>query len=158
MRNNLFSSDTIYISSLNNRNDLFKNISIDLIDKNLVKDDFSKNLIKREDNYPTGMDLSPIDKRLPNIAIPHTESIYVNTTRIIPIKLNNQIVFRNMINPEESIDVDFIFLILNNNSDNQVNLLSSIMDFINNTDKDELLDFFKLNNSLDIYNFLNLNF
>ena len=72
--------------------------------------DFLDHLIEREENYPTGLDLTLIDQALPNIAIPHTESEYVNTTRIIPIKLNHPISFNNMIQPKNRVGRFLFFL------------------------------------------------
>ncbi|MDK8252740.1 PTS sugar transporter subunit IIA, partial [Enterococcus faecalis] len=79
--------------------------------KKLVTPDFLTNLLEREHNYPTGLSLTPIDPALPNIAIPHTESTFVRTTRIIPIKLKQSLSFHNMIIPDETLSVSFLFMI-----------------------------------------------
>ena len=46
----------------------------------------------------------------PNIAIPHTESEFVKTCRIVPVKLNHPITFHNMIAPDASFEVRFLFM------------------------------------------------
>ncbi|HDU8551633.1 TPA: PTS sugar transporter subunit IIA, partial [Enterococcus faecalis] len=112
----------------------------------------------REHNYPTGLSLTPIDPALPNIAIPHTESTFVRTTRIIPIKLKQSLSFHNMIIPDETLSVSFLFMILNENGIEQTGLLATIMDFINTTDRSSLLAFFQCEDKEEVYRFLQKNF
>lgn len=114
--------------------------------------------MEREHNYPTGLSLTPIDPELPNIAIPHTESTFVRTTRIIPIKLNQPLSFHNMIIPNETLSVSFLFMILNENGIEQTGLLATIMDFINTTDRSSLLAFFQCEDKEEVYHFLQKNF
>ena len=104
------------------------------------------------------MDLSPVSELLPDIAIPHTESDYVRTTRIIPIKLKQAITFHNMISPSDQISVHFLFMILNENGEAQAGMLADIMDFINSVDKKDLCSFFELEDTEDIYQFLEKHF
>ncbi|MGO3733218.1 MAG: PTS sugar transporter subunit IIA [Vagococcus sp.] len=129
-----------------------------LLNKNLVTMDFLVNLISREKEFPTGMDMSVINPNLPNIAIPHTEVEYVKTCAIIPIKLLKPIKFFNMINPNQELDVSYLFMILNDNPNNQAGMLANIMDFMVKTDAIELQDFFNLTNNKDVCDFLNNNF
>jgi len=114
--------------------------------------------LEREHNYPTGLSLTPIDPALPNIAIPHTESTFVRTTRIIPIKLKQSLSFHNMIIPDETLSVSFLFMILNENGIEQTGLLATIMDFINTTDRSSLLAFFQYEDKEEVYRFLQKNF
>lgn len=138
----LISKDTIFISDAKTSEEVFAEIADKLVGRGLVKPEFLKNIIEREENYPTGMDLTPVDATLPNIAIPHTEVEFVNTRKIVPIKLNNEVEFKNMINPEESLKVKFLFMILNNDPDAQANILSEIMGFVATTDVKDLQTMF----------------
>lgn len=112
-----------------------------------------ENLLERERNYPTGLIFHLFLEILPDIAIPHTESEYVRTTRIIPIKLTHEITFHNMISPSDQLSVRFLFMILNENGEAQAGMLADIMDFINSVDKKELCAFFKLEDTEAIYQF-----
>lgn len=150
----LISKDSIFISEEKNSTDIFKDISKQLFEKGLVKEAFFENIVQREKEYPTGMDLSVIDKDLPNIAIPHTESGFVNTRRIVPIKLTNEVEFNNMINPTETIKVKFLFMILNNDPEGQANILSEIMGFISSSDPSKLKEMFASNSIDAIFNSL----
>lgn len=154
----LFSEDTIYVSEKNSQTAVFEEIYQSLLAKKLVSENFLDNLIEREVNYPTGLDLAPISQELPNIAIPHTESEFVNTTRIVPIKLKKDIPFHNMIQPDEVMNVRFLFMILNQNGEEQSGLLADIMDFINSIEQTELINFFNEEDPKMIYQFLEKNF
>lgn len=134
----LISKDEVFISNGKTSSEVFENVANQLYTAGLVKKDFLDNLIKREREYPTGMDLSVIDKSLSNIAIPHTESGYVNERRIIPIKLNNEVYFNNMINPSEKLPVKFLFMILNNDPEGQANILSEIMGYVSSNPIEDL--------------------
>ncbi|WP_061841275.1 PTS sugar transporter subunit IIA [Tetragenococcus halophilus] len=155
---NLFTKTRIYISNKKKKGDVFTEVYEDLLKQDCVTKDFLENLCEREQNYPTGIDLKPIDSGLPNIAIPHTESQFVKTSGIVPIKLNHPVDFYNMINPEEKIPVSFLFMILNQNGQEQTGLLASIMDFINSCDKNELNAFFQMEDPEQLFNFLKNNF
>lgn len=154
----LFSEDTIYVSEKKSQTAVFEEIYQSLLAKKLVSENFLDNLIEREVNYPTGLDLAPISQELPNIAIPHTESEFVNTTRIVPIKLKKDIPFHNMIQPDEIMNVRFLFMILNQNGEEQSGLLADIMDFINSIEQTELINFFNEEDPKMIYQFLEKNF
>lgn len=96
IKTSIFSLDTTYISNKKTQEEVFEEVYLDLLKKKLVTPDFLTNLLEREHNYPTGLSLTPIDPALPNIAIPHTESTFVRTTRIIPIKLKQSLSFHNI--------------------------------------------------------------
>lgn len=150
----LFFEETIYVSDKTTQKEVFEEVYLNLLNKQLVTENFLESLLERERNYPTGLDLSPVSEILPNIAIPHTESEYVRTTRFIPIKLKNEIIFHNMISPSDQLSIRFLFMILNDNGEAQAGMLADIMDFINSVDKDKLRIFFELEDTEAIYKFL----
>lgn len=151
-----FDENNIYISDAKTREELFRELFEKLSKDDLVTDEFLDMVNEREDNHPTGMDMSLVDENMSNIAIPHTEPSAVKKTRVIPVKLNNNIRFNNMIDPSQSLDVRFIFMILNDQGSNQTNILSDIMDFVTQTSKiDEL---FNMDNTKEIYEFIEKNF
>lgn len=148
----LFNKDLVFVSNAESKDELFKEIYDILRDKDLVKDNFYEMIVERENNYPTGLDMSVVNDNLSNIAIPHTEPSTVNVTKIIPVKLINKLEFANMIDPDRKIEVDFAFIILNNNGGDQTNILSSIMDFVTQTD--DIQAMFDSTDSDYIYNFI----
>ncbi|EUJ31378.1 PTS family fructose/mannitol porter component IIA [Listeria floridensis FSL S10-1187] len=155
---NRFEKDTVYVSKKHTQAEVFEEVYLDLLAKELVTEDFLVHLLEREQQYPTGIDLAVVNPNFPNIAIPHTESEFVKTTRIIPIKLETEIEFKNMIFPDETLSVHFLFMILNGNGMEQTGLLADIMDFINSTAEQDLLAFFNMENTAEIYQFLEKHF
>ncbi|MGO2083246.1 PTS sugar transporter subunit IIA [Vagococcus sp.] len=153
----LLHEDTVFVSDDQSQEEVFKNIGNQLYERGLVTADFVQNILIREREYPTGLDLTPVNPKLKNIAIPHTESKYVKTTRIVPVKLIHPVKFHNMINPEEVLSVSFLFMILNENGSEQSGLLAEIMDFINATGYQELLELFDSIDGHEIYNLINKN-
>ena len=127
----LFSEDLIFIEEANDSNDIFNKIGKKLIEKGLVKESFIQAVIEREKDYPTGLDLSVIDgeSKIPNVAIPHTESEHCNSKKVVVVKLKNEICFNNMISPTDQLKVKFLFMILNNEKGEQSNILANLMDF-----------------------------
>ncbi|GAA3012954.1 PTS sugar transporter subunit IIA [Tetragenococcus solitarius] len=154
----LFTKKRIYISNEKSQEGVFAEIYEDLLRQDCVTEAFLTNLYEREKFYPTGIDLAPVNPKLPNIAIPHTESQFVKTSAIVPIKLNYPVIFYNMINPTEKLKVSFLFMILNQNGAEQTGLLAAIMDFINSCDKDELNTFFHTEDRAELFDFLKNNF
>ncbi|MFT8728215.1 MAG: PTS sugar transporter subunit IIA [Liquorilactobacillus ghanensis] len=154
----LFAKNDIFVSQFSTQKEVFEEISQALLDEGLVKKEFLENLMNREQNFPTGIDLSVVDPELPNVAIPHTEGEFVNIRRVIPIKLLKPIKFFNMIQPDQELEVKFMFMILNNDPDGQANILAQIMNFLTVTPKENLKEFFEMQEPKEIFDFLNDNF
>lgn len=150
----LFDKESVFISDKCRKEDVISEVSAKLQEMGLVKDKFMENVLLREKDYPTGIDLSVIDPELPNIAIPHTEAEFVNVRRVIPVHLNNEMEFKNMINPDQSLKVKFLFMILNDDPEGQSNILAQIMNFVTTTPVNELKTFFKSADTTAIYNYL----
>ncbi|RTX85544.1 PTS sugar transporter subunit IIA, partial [Staphylococcus piscifermentans] len=110
---NLIFENSVFITNASSKEDVFRELARALKANGDVKSEFLEHVLEREKNYPTGMDLSLLDIDYPNIAIPHTETEFVNVTKIIPVKLNHPIDFQNMISPHNTIKVSFLFMILN---------------------------------------------
>ncbi|WP_129044460.1 PTS sugar transporter subunit IIA [Companilactobacillus metriopterae] len=154
----LFYSEEVFISNANSQVEVFEEIYKKLYKEDLVTKEFLANLEEREKNYPTGIDMSVVSTQIPNIAIPHTESEFVKTTMVVPVKLKNEITFNNMIDPSKNFKVKFLFMILNDNPEGQSNILARIMDFMSRTSENELITFFKLEDTESIYKFLTRKF
>lgn len=83
--NSLFLPNAVFVSDSTSVIDIFHEIANQLSAEKMVKKQFLPEIIKREEKYPTGIDLSPINKNLPNIAVPHTEGEFVSTRLIVPV-------------------------------------------------------------------------
>lgn len=147
----LVSLQDVYISSATTSEEVFLEIGDKLYKKGMVKQEFVENLIQRESEYPTGLDLTVINPDYGNIAVPHTEGEFVNTTKVVPIKLKNKVTFHNMIQPKQELDVSLLFLILNNNVEQQTQILADIMDFINSLDEETAMNMFETESVEELY-------
>ena len=78
----------------------------------------------------------------------------MNATKVIPVGLTNKVVFHNMIHPKESLEVSNLFIILNNNPEEQSQILAKIMDFINILDTEEAQALFQASTPLDLYDII----
>lgn len=154
----LFAKDAVYISDSVDRDMVFSDVYRNLLKAGYVKGNFLSHVLEREDLYPTGIDTSPISKKLPNIAIPHTEGEFVNARLIVPVLLKHPIRFNNMVDPQKTLDVSFLFMILNNDPTGQANVLAQIMDFLAHTSVGKLMELFSLDSTKEIYDFLTENF
>ncbi|WEV51441.1 PTS sugar transporter subunit IIA [Lactobacillus sp. ESL0731] len=156
--NNLFSPDAVFVSEAESSTAVFKEVSHKLFEEKCVKDCFFKEITERESSYPTGIDTSPISKELPNIAVPHTEGEFVNTRLIVPVGLKTPVCFKNMIAPDQDLQVKFLFMILNNDPEGQANILAQIMDFLRLTPVPKLQKLFNFTSTDKIYQFMSENF
>lgn len=148
----LFSEDLVFIENAKTQEEIFTTIGKRLLDRGIVNEGFTKAIMEREENYPTGLDLSPVSDEIPSAAIPHTEVEYCNSKHVVFVKLNNEIKFKNMISPDNEILVKYLFMIINNDADNQTNVLSGLMSFMTNVERMKKLE--TLTNEKEIYEFL----
>lgn len=158
MKKELFAADAVFVCDENNQYETIKKVYEQLRDLDYVKGDFLSNIIKRENDFPTGIDTSNLDKDLPNIALPHTEGKFVNTTLIVPVKLARSITFHNMVRPSEKLPVSFLFMLLDDSSDGQARLQAKVVDFLAHTQGRQLSTLFNLNSPEAIYEFLKQRF
>lgn len=128
----LFDLDLIYIKDFKDKESAFSNIANTLLERGLVNDEYLNALKEREKEFPTGIDLSVLGADLPNVAIPHTESNYCKDTKVILVKLKNEIDFRNMMDPSKELKVGYLFMILNESGGEQANILANLMEFVTN--------------------------
>ena len=77
---------------------------------------------------------------------------------IVPVSLTTPVVFHNMINPEQPLEVKFLFMLLDNDPDGQAELLASVMDFLADTPANELREVFNFTDPHAIYAFLKQKF
>ncbi|WP_182200225.1 PTS sugar transporter subunit IIA [Paraliobacillus salinarum] len=149
---NLYQKDLILSSNATTQEEVFSEISQILLEKGIVKDSFKDAIVERELNYPTGLDLSPVAEGLPNVAIPHTETEHCDAKVVVFVKLTNPIVFHSMIAPDNELNVNYLFMIINNEKTNQTNVLSELMAFMTDVDNVKTLEALETNK--EIYDFL----
>ena len=108
---------------------LLSSISKELVKRGYVKNGYSKALLEREKAYPTGISFNGDFQ----IAIPHTDIEFTNKEVMVVTKLDNKpISFQKMDNPEESIDVNTIFLFAIKESKKYIQFLSDFLEVLKN--------------------------
>lgn len=95
--------------------------------KGLVKKNFLSHVLTREEKFPTGLATDGL-----GIAIPHTDSKYVNQSQIALASLKKPVLFKNMVNIHEEIPVSLVFMIAMASPHEQVKLLQNLMDLFQN--------------------------
>ncbi len=96
-------------------------ITAHILEKNgCVKESFLNGCIEREKLYPTGL-----PTKVP-IALPHTEAIHVIKPGACLLRLSEPVKFRNMEDPEDEIEVGFVFNIAIEKSKDQLKVLGAI--------------------------------
>ena len=124
-----FSKDLVFCLEADNQEQLFDQVATLLEEKKVVTDTYRSALIEREKMFPTGLDMEFLGKDLPNVAIPHTDTIHNLTENVVVVRLAKPVTFHNMIAPDKEVEVSLLFLIINNSSSSQTNILAQLMDF-----------------------------
>ena len=97
-------------------------LSDKLKDRKIVNDEFLKHALKREKEFPTGLATNGI-----GVAIPHTDSKYVNESQIAFASLKNPIKFKSMVDLNQDVSVSLVFMIAMASPHEQAGLLRKLM-------------------------------
>ena len=124
-----FDKDLVFCLEADNQEQLFDQVATLLEEKKVVTDTYRSALIEREKMFPTGLDMDFLGKDLPNVAIPHTDTIHNLTENVVVVRLSKPVTFHNMIAPDKEVEVSLLFFIINNSSSSQTNILAQLMDF-----------------------------
>ena len=124
-----FDKDLVFCLEADNQEQLFDQVATILEEKKVVTDTYRSALIEREKMFPTGLDMEFLGKDLPNVAIPHTDTIHNLTENVVVVRLAKPVTFHNMIAPDKEVEVSLLFFIINNSSSSQTNILAQLMDF-----------------------------
>ncbi|MUK87464.1 PTS sugar transporter subunit IIA [Ornithinibacillus sp. L9] len=120
----LFDEELICINKeFSSREELFEELSNILYSKGYIEKTFKYAIKKRESEYPTGLATDVM-----NLAIPHTDVEHVKKPFIFVAKLKKTLPFIQMGTNEDVINVDNIFILGIKDPSKQVNLLSKIME------------------------------
>lgn len=126
MKQDILKEENVFIKkSFKNREEALEFFSDHLLNKGKVSSDFKKALLKREEEFPTGLQIDNI-----NVAVPHADHIYVRESEILLCTLENPILFQRMDNPDEGVKVSIIILMAINNPDAHIEVLKKIFSLI----------------------------
>ena len=97
-------------------------LSSKLLESGKVKEDFAKEVKKRETIAPTGLPTVPY-----GVAIPHTEQDHVNETCLAFARMKKEIVFKSILNDGSDVNVKFVFLLASRDSKGHMQFMKNIM-------------------------------
>ncbi|MCH3947811.1 MAG: PTS sugar transporter subunit IIA [Olsenella sp.] len=102
-------------------------VSSHLLGEGKVKQSYEEHLIDREREYPTGLALGDI-----NVAIPHTDYQYANTTQLLVATLKMPVEWHNMEDSDETIPVSAVVLSVFDKPEHQLEALQQIIGVLQN--------------------------
>lgn len=117
------------------QNELFQVMSEQLVNAGCVKDSFLEGITNREQEFPTGLEINQI-----GFAIPHTDSVHVNTSQICFASLKEPLIFSDMTDKEHEIPVRLVFMLAMSQPHEQIDTLQNLVSLFQNEEKvNELL-------------------
>ncbi|GIN19464.1 MAG TPA: hypothetical protein DEO65_17665 [Bacillus bacterium] len=115
-----------YNQPLVNQIEVFDFMADELEKKDYVTTGFREAIKKREQKFPTGLKLSDM-----NVAIVHTEAVFSKTEKLVVIKPEKPVMFRNIENLEP-IDVDLVIGLILNDSNKHLEILKKVSQLFQN--------------------------
>ncbi|MGX7059746.1 PTS sugar transporter subunit IIA [Vagococcus humatus] len=118
----MFNEELILLnSSVKTQDELFQQVSEYLLKKGYVNEDYEINIKKREATFPTG-----INTAVCGVALPHTDSEYIEKPGICFVRTQNDVLFKEMVS-NEPVQAKLFFFLLVKEKHQQVDVLSSLM-------------------------------
>lgn len=85
----ILKEETVFLNlEFENADELLRYLSGVLVDKKLVKPEFTQKILEREHRFPTGIEMDGF-----GVALPHTEVQYVNEDSLVIATLKSPITF-----------------------------------------------------------------
>lgn len=112
---------------VSNREEGLEILSLLLQENGLVTTDFYENILKRESIYPTGLSINGY-----GVAIPHTDSEFVNKSQLGFLKLNKPVIFNEMGTLDNQVEVNMIFMLALKEAHEQLNMLQQLIAMFQN--------------------------
>ncbi len=130
-----------------NYKEAIKKMSDLLIDNGMAKETYYDALIRREENFPTGLEGAGI-----GFAIPHADIEHVRRTSMAVGILKDSVEFSSMEDYDKEIDVKIIIMLAVREPSKQVALLQSLMEMMQ--DKEVINELLEVNNNDNLVNSL----
>ena len=121
----IFDEDLVMLDlSATTRDDVLTKMGGKLLERGYVNGDFIHAIIKREQEFPTG-----IETQTMGVAIPHTDTEYVNQASMMVGVLTEPVVFQQMVSDDE-IPVNIVFMLAIKEPEQQLAMLQRLVDII----------------------------
>lgn len=139
--------DMFFNVDAENREDLIKKMSKIFLERGYIKNEYCESLIKREEEYPTGLTFNNY-----NVAIPHTTYSLINEQRIAFVRLNDYVEFGEMGTNDKQLKVKVVLFLLIMKGEEQVTVLQNLMNVFKDSGCYEILE--NSENIDEVYNIL----
>ncbi len=124
-----FYGDLIYLNrDFSDREEMFNEIGTVLIEKGMVKPVYIEEILKREENFPTGIDLGYMQ-----VAMPHVEAKYVNDNAVFIVTTKKGIEFENA-EDDGMVNSKIIFGLIVKDSDKHLDFLMKLVELYQKED------------------------
>lgn len=101
----------------------FQLLADELIEKHCVNEDFLTNVIKREEVFPTGLEINGI-----GVAIPHTDSEYVSESQVAFMSLEEPLTFIQMGTNDKEVQTSLLFMLALKEPHEQLEMLQRLIE------------------------------
>ncbi len=118
-------------TNCNSTEQLFENVSDVLLNKKIINEYFLNAIIKREQEFPTGLETAQFVENGYNVAIPHVESDYCTKDALVFVLNDVQLEWYEMVN-KHKINVKFFIFIISSNSTVHMNFLPKVIELFKN--------------------------
>ncbi|CZQ91469.1 PTS sugar transporter subunit IIA [Trichococcus collinsii] len=112
----------------------FQMLADELLENNCVNQDFLANIIKREEIFPTGLEINGI-----GVAIPHTDSEYVKESQVGFMSLEEPLSFLEMGTNDKEVPVSLLFMLALKEPHEQLEMLQRLIEMFQQEGVLELL-------------------
>lgn len=110
------------------REDVLRQVGRRLTDAGYTKESYVDALLRREAEYPTGLDIDGV-----GVAIPHTDVSHVNRAGIAIAVLEHPVTFIQMGTDDEPVEVQLIFMLSVVDPNAHIDQLQRILEIIQDT-------------------------
>ncbi|CEI80466.1 PTS sugar transporter subunit IIA [Oceanobacillus oncorhynchi] len=130
-RNKLkFDEDMIMLNiCASSSKELLKELSQVFYDRGYVQDSFKQAIVKREEQYPTGLKTTSI-----GVAIPHADPVHVKQESLAVGILSDAVIFNEMTS-SESLNVEIIFMLAITDSGQHLIMLQALSEILKDKEK-----------------------
>ena len=112
----------------------FQLLADELMENDCVNQDFLANIIKREEVFPTGLEINGI-----GVAIPHTDSEYVKESQVGFMSLEKPLSFLEMGTNDKEVSVSLLFMLALKEPHEQLEMLQRLIEMFQQEGVLELL-------------------
>lgn len=126
------------IQGLESSNEVLQYLSDKLESLGIVKNTYKQAILKREEEFPTGITFGNY-----GIAIPHTDSEHVIKPQIGVMTLHEPVKFVQMASQDTLVEVNTIFILALKEAHSQIDILQKLMTLLQNTEVMDKINQFK---------------